>query len=125
MALFVEGHTEALFATKLVVEVAGDRVTIQHIKIRGGNNVRRSATEIRAIKPETGDHYYVLIVDCGNDDLVKTRIIEEHANLTKSGYQIIIGIRDVRPKYSFADIPKLARGLRTYIKTSLIPVQFI
>jgi hypothetical protein len=34
-------------------------------------------------------------------------------------------VRDVRPDFAHADIPDLERGLPKYIKTSLIPVEFI
>jgi len=50
---------------------------------------------------------------------------EEHQNLTAKGYLGIIGIRDVRPKFTHADIPKLEANFPKYVKTSLIPVQFI
>jgi hypothetical protein len=66
-----------------------------------------------------------MIIDCGNDRLVKERILEEHLNLTRAGYSQIIGLRDVRPDFTHAEIPKLEAGLRSYIKTSLIPVEFI
>ena len=34
-------------------------------------------------------------------------------------------MRDVRPQFSYADIPKLEAGLKLYIKTSLAPVVFV
>jgi len=54
--------------------------------------------------------------DCG---------LEEHRKLTNAGYSKIIALRDVRPDFTHADIPRLETGLRTYIKSSLIPVEFI
>jgi hypothetical protein len=76
-------------------------------------------------KPDTGQQYYVLIFDCGGDHLVKPRIIEEHENLTRKGYQKIVGMRDVRPEYTHATIGDLQTMLPKYIKTKLIPVEFI
>ncbi|MGO9598318.1 MAG: hypothetical protein ACLP7Q_10040 [Isosphaeraceae bacterium] len=126
LAVFVEGHTEAIFVDRLVEEVAGNnRVRIELRKIRGGSSVRRTSIQVRAAQPETGQQYYVLILDCGGDAAVKSRILEEHENLTRSGYAKILGLRDVRPKYAAAEIGKLERGLRLRIRTSLIPVQFI
>jgi hypothetical protein len=66
-----------------------------------------------------------MIFDCGSDVDVKTRVLEEHENLTKSGYDRIIGLRDVRPTFSITDIPRLEMHLRTRIKTSWIPVDIL
>jgi len=126
LAIFVEGYTEVVFIRKLIDEIAGqNRVTIEHKIIRGGSRTPRTITTIKGAKPHPKQEYYVLLFDCGGDEQVKTRIIEEHAGLTKAGYSRIIGIRDVRPKFIYADIPKLEVILSKYIKTSLIPVTFI
>jgi len=126
LAVFVEGYTEVLFAEKLIEEIAGkSKVKIELREIRGGSATRRTMGLLKAARPDTGQQYFVLLVDCGGDDLVKTRILEEHALLTKKGYSKIIGIRDVRPKFTYADIPKLEANLPKYVKTSLIPVEFI
>lgn len=126
LAVFVEGYTEVVFVEKLIEEIAGQhKVLIEHREIRGGSTTRRTMGLIKAAKPNTGQKYYVLLVDCGGDELVKARIHEEHENLTKKGYSRLIGIRDVRPKFTHADIPKLEASLPKYIKTSFAPVTFI
>ena len=126
LAVFVEGYTEVLFVERLISEIAGSHnVVVEQRKIRGGKKAKRTISTIKAARNATDEKYYVLLVDCGGEDLVKSRIIEEHLNFSNSGYQKIIGIRDVRPKFSVADIPKLELNLNKYIKTSLIPVVFI
>jgi hypothetical protein len=126
LALFVEGYTETIFAERLISEIAGSHnVIIEMKKIRGGKTVPRAWSTINATKIDSGEKYFVLIVDCGGDIQVKTRIIEEHSNLTNKGYEKIIGIRDVKPNFNFDEITKLEQGLNLYIKTSLIPVEFI
>ena len=126
LAAFVEGHTEVAYVEKLIEEIAGkNKVLIEHKKITGGSSVRREMRTIRAAKPSTGEQYFVLLVDCGGDESVKTRIMEEHENLTRSGYSRIIGLRDVRPKFTYAEIPRLEMNLPKYIRTSLAPVTFI
>lgn len=125
LAIFVEGYTELIFVAKLIDEIAGDRVLIEKRRIRGGGKARRASALLEANQPETGQRYYVLIFDCGGDRLVKPRVQEEHENLTKKGYQRIIGLRDVRPDYSHATISDLVLMLPKYIKTKLIPVEFI
>jgi hypothetical protein len=126
LAVFAEGYTEILFVEKLIEEIAGrNKVRIELREIRGGRTTRRTMRLLRAARPDTGQQYYVLLFDCGGDDLVKARIREEHASLTKIGYSKIIGIRDVRPKFTYTDIPKLEAYLPKYVKTSLAPVEFI
>jgi hypothetical protein len=126
LAVFVEGYTEVVFMAKLVEEVAGkNNVLIEHREIRGGSTTKRTMRRIKAARPGTGQEYFVLIYDCGGDETVKKRILEEHQNLTKEGYSSIIGLRDVRPKFTHADIPKLEANLPKYVKTSLIPVVFV
>ncbi len=126
LAIFVEGYTEVLFVEKLINEIAGkNKVIIEQRKIRGGGKVHRSVVIVKAAKTDNNEKYFILLVDCGNDKLVKDRIREEHCSLTRKGYKNIIGIRDVRPDFTYAEISKLEARLPQYIKTSLCPVQFI
>ncbi len=126
LAIFVEGYTEVVFVEKLIEEIAGEnRVFIESKRIRGGKTTSRSIKEIKAARTDPRQEYYVLIYDCGGDEQVKTRIMEEQSNLTIAGYSRLIGLRDVRPNFTHADIPKLETYLPKYIKTSLVPVTFI
>jgi len=126
LAVFVEGYTEVVFIEKLIEEIAGIKnVRIESKAIRGGTNAKRTIRTIKAAQPDTGQRFYVLIMDCGGDRQVKSRIIEEHDNLTKSDYIKIIGVRDVRPDFTYSEIPRLEANLPLYVKTSLIPVEFI
>ncbi len=124
LAIFVEGYTEVVFVERLIEELAGkNHVLIQRRVIRGGSNANRTFRHVDGVKIPTVQRYYVLIVDCGGDALVKTRIVEEHENLTKSGYSKIIGIRDVRPDFTREQIPRLEAELPRRIRTALIPVE--
>lgn len=126
LAIFVEGYTEIEFVEKLIDEIAGKNVVqIERRIIRGGSTTSRTMKVIKAKKQDSDQKYYVLLFDCGGDAQVKTRIQEEHINLTKMGYTKLIGIRDVRPSFTYSDIPKLETDLPKYIKTSLAPVIFI
>jgi hypothetical protein len=126
LAVFVEGYTEVLFVDKLIEEIAGKaNVTIEHKSISGGSRARRKIETIKAARRNGNERYYVLIVNCGGDRQVKSRIIEEHQNLTERRFSSIVGLRDVRPDFAHADIPKLERSLQMHIKTKLIPVRFI
>jgi hypothetical protein len=126
LAVFVEGYTEIVFVEKIVEEIAGiGNVIIEQKRIRGGARVPRRITQIKAVRPNTGQQYYVLLFDCGGDEQVKSRIQEEHRNLTEKGYSSIIGIRDVRPNFTYEEVPRLKINISKYIKTSLAPVTFI
>jgi hypothetical protein len=125
LAVFVEGYTELILADKLITEIAGGkRVRLERRRIRGGATRRRTMRLLDAIEPDTGQEYYLLLVDCGGDDSVKTRIREEYDNLARAGYRTVIGIRDVRP-IDRADIPKLEHSLPLNVKTAPIRVFFI
>jgi len=126
MAFFVEGYSEMLFVERLITEVAGaHNIEIEKRRIVGGKNVARKAYIIQAAEEESGAQFYALIYDCGGDHQVKTRLMEEHENLTKAGYEKIVCIRDVRPDFTREEIPKLEMGLKTRVKGALAPVDFI
>ncbi|MGE7812099.1 hypothetical protein ACQKMW_01580 [Pseudomonas sivasensis] len=126
IAFFVEGYSELLFVDKLVTEIAGaHNVTIEQRQISGGVRAPRKATVIKAADAGGGHQFFVLIVDCGGETQVKTRLLEEHDGLTKAGYEKIVCIRDVRPQFSRGDIPRLEQNMRKYVKGSLAPVDFI
>ena len=126
LAVFVEGYSELLFINRLIEEIAGVKnVLIEHCIIRGGTKVPRYSNITLRSQDTTAKKFYVLIVDCGGDNLVKSRIIEEHTNLTNAGYIHIIGMRDIRPQFRRSDMARLEQGLRSHIKTSLAPVTFV
>lgn len=129
LVFFVEGTTEMLFVEKLLTEIAEKNdVHITKKRIRGGGKsgkVRKTITEVDAVGEVGGERFFVLIYDCGNDSIVAQRIKDEHSSLTAAGYEKIVGIRDVRPDFTKDEIPRLERGMRMYLKTSLAPVVFI
>ena len=125
LAIFVEGQTEQAFAEKLLVEIAGtNRVRIEKRKARGGRKSKRRMRLLEAAAIDSGEQYFVMIVDCGEDDRVKSDIRERYDGLVGAGYHAIIGIRDVYP-HKRADIPTLRRGLQYRLKTAPIQVLFV
>lgn len=126
LAIFVEGYTEVLFLTHLLPEICNaHKIVIQHSKISGGGKSPKRISSVNAVNPLGSEEYFILIYDCMGDKLVAQRIKEEHQSLTQNGFSKIIGVRDVRPDVGMSDIPKLEISLRKYIKTKLIPVEFI
>jgi hypothetical protein len=125
LAVFVEGQTEQLFAESLIREMAGQaNIRFELRSIRGGAKARRETRLLRSIPADAGQEYYVLIVDCGGDETVVSRIREEYDNLVARGYEAIVGIRDVYP-LPREDIPNLARRIPLHVKTKPIRVVFV
>jgi len=126
IAIFVEGQTEQVFAERLLKEVAGEK----HVRIEkrkfcgGGRRQKRRMILLEASAPASGQKYFAMIVDCGEDERVKSDIRDRYDGLVKTGYQAIIGIRDVYPQ-GRDDIPRLRGGLGYGMKTQPIRVLFV
>jgi hypothetical protein len=100
IAFFVEGQTELFFLNKLLIEIAGTKnVLIKLIKLRG-KGTSKSTDEIFPKTLAQGSNtvnHTVLIYDCGGDESVKSRILEEYQDLLSDGFSEIIGLRDLYP----------------------------
>ena len=114
VAVFVEGLTEQEFVVKLVSAVVGAR----GINVVLGRQWKGKV----AIEPTTIDavlDFLVLVVDCANDEQVKTQIREQYPSLVATGYTAIIGLRDVYP-LARADIPAIQAGLSLSLPTGAV-----
>ncbi len=126
MAIFVEGYTEVVFVDKLIREIAEkNSVLIQWRRIAGGTTCLRSNHQIQAEGPHAGQQHFIVIHDCGGDEAVKTRMMEEYPLLSKAGYSKIVCIRDVYPRVTYAKIADLEAGLSAFVRTKPIIVDFI
>ena len=126
LAIFVEGQTEQIFVQKLVVEVIGQNaVNIESIKVTGGRRIKKQWIRINAFQPDPHREYYVQIIDCAGDDRVKSEIRDNYDTLVNAGYSAIVGIRDVYPKFTFAEIPKLRENLKYGMKTKPFEAIFV
>ena len=122
IAFFVEGQTEQFFINKLLREIAGQKnIAINLFQLRGGASKPKQEIFVpQAYTNPVNPNYEALIYDCGNDDKVKSDILDNIANLAASGYSEIIGIRDLFP-LPIQDLVKLERGLR-FLPTHLSPL---
>jgi len=126
MAVFVEGYTEVVFVDKLIEEIANNNaVLIEWRKLGGGTTCPRTNQQLKAAGPKSGQEHFVLIHDCGGDDAVKSRMVQEYPKLAAAGYSKILCIRDVFPRFTHAEIPALEAGLPRFVKTKPIVVDFI
>jgi len=126
MAIFVEGYTELVFVDRMVGEIANrNAVLIEWRQVRGGTTTRRTSRQIKAAGPRAGQEHFILLYDCGGDDAVKSRMVQEYASLAVAGYSSIVCVRDVYPKFSHAEIPRLEASLPLYVRTRPIVVEFV
>ncbi len=122
IAIFVEGQTEQLFINKLLKEIAGDKnIAITLYQLRGGTKAAKQEIFIpQPIANPATPKYEALIYDCGNDNKVKSDILENLTGLASKGYSEIIGIRDLFP-LTLAELSRLETGLQ-FIPPALVPL---
>jgi hypothetical protein len=99
IAIFVEGQTEQIFATRLLYQFYGyGNVEIVGTKSRG----KKHFVQLKAPKPHYT--YYFLIVDIGGepDDFAKSTVLsdmlENYKNMKDKGYVKLMGLKDLYPQ---------------------------
>ena len=126
MAVFVEGQTEQIFVEKLLEEVAGKKhLTIEKREAIGGSGQKRTMKLIQVTASTSEQKFFASIVDSGSDNRVKSDIVERYEQLTAAGFRFIVGIRDVFPEFSHAEVPRFRTGLLYRVKTSPVQVVFV
>lgn len=110
IAFFVEGQTEQIFINRLIKEVIGSgNVTVIQKKIQGGTNAPKREF-VRGYSISRQSEYTALIYDCGSDNRVKSEILDNIESLRESGYNLIVGLRDLYP-LPLDDLSRLEKGL--------------
>ena len=99
IAFYVEGLTEQFFLNKLLVEIAGSKnieIILERFQGLGMPHDKEiyPKTSPRPINPK----HHALIVNCGGDESVKARILENYAGHISNGYSEIIGLVDLYPR---------------------------
>ncbi|MDI9880030.1 hypothetical protein [Flectobacillus longus] len=112
IAFFVEGQTEQFFLNKLLIEIAGAKnVNILLKKFKGRGRPTEDIVPKSLAQGTIEVQHTILIYDCGGDESVKTRILEEYSGLTTDGYTEIVGFRDLYP-LPISGLPKLTQRLK-------------
>ena len=125
LAVFVEGQTELIFASKLFLEVIGRKnLRIEQVRAQFGKKAPRSYQIVNATGAEGTEEYYILICDSCGDGTVKSDILELCENLQARGYERIIGLRDVFPLL-LSDVPKLQAHLNSGFENKGIPIDIL
>ena len=125
LAIFVEGQTEKIFVRKLLEEIAGkNNFAIEDRDLSLGNKVAR-ITVLRMSDLVTNQtKYYVLIYNSGNDSRVASDIRDQYQSLVSSGYEKIIGLRDLYP-IPISDKTTLESALQKVLPSGKIPVYIV
>lgn len=117
-AIFVEGLTEQEFEINLLKKLAAKRTLSIELHSQRHGSLQLVANQIgKNIAPE----WYVLVANCNNDEQVKTQIIDNYQSLLNSGYQYIIGLKDVYP-FKSLDLPRLKAGLPKGLPVGQVPI---
>ncbi|MEG4252283.1 hypothetical protein QUB37_29645 [Microcoleus sp. AT3-A2] len=114
IACFVEGQTEQIFVERLFQEIAGYKeIDIETYKFQGG----KASRIIQPLKLSTIKNapFFVLLYDCGCDANVVSDIGKQHESLTNSGYEKILGLRDLYPK-SLSEKGQVEGGIKGWLK---------
>lgn len=113
IALFVEGETEAYFVQKLIKEIARrDSVSFNTFKGYGGQKVPRVFSSLGQSLARN-EQYKANIYISSTDNRVNQDIIDQMQTLKASGFNVIVGLRDIRGQkndgtpITLADLPNL------------------
>lgn len=116
VAIFVEGQTEQVLVEDLLRKIA----TNATLHIEFGEQFR-NALLITASPPGQGVTHNVLLVNCKNDEQVKTQILNNYSSMVSAKYDMIVGLRDVYP-FPLIDAPKVEKDLGTGLPTGPVPI---
>ena len=123
IACFVEGQTEQMFVERLFQEIAGYKnISIETYKFQGSKSNRIS----QSLKPSIVKDapFFVLLYNCDCDSQVLSDILKEHDRLTNSGYEKILGLRDLYPQplEKKQEVEKGIRGRLKLLQNKGIPI---
>ena len=126
IAFFVEGYTEQQFVRNILIEIFGiKKIAIEVQEVKGGNKVSTSYTKIATANETDTTKYFVLVYNCNGDSSIKSYILDQRNNLIKAGYSKVIGLRDVYPDITRAEISKLRDGLKYGVPQKDLPISFV
>jgi hypothetical protein len=105
VAIFVEGLTEQELVVGLLSALVGQR----GVNVLLGRQWKGKVI-VQPSTPDPSCAFFAFVVDCANDEQVKTQIREQYPSLVASGYTAIIGLRDVYPSPR-SDLASIYAGL--------------
>jgi hypothetical protein len=118
LAIFVEGQTEEVFVTELLLQIAPrNAVHIDRVSAFGGGAAgSRTFHEVEATsRPDPTKRFYVIVYNSATDSRVLSDIRDHYENLCSQQFKMIIGLRDVKPQ-THADIPAIRANFDSLVK---------
>jgi hypothetical protein len=107
VAFFVEGQTEQLFVEFLLMSlIAREQLSYELYKSES-----KEIICIKGISSGSDSGYFFIIVDSGQDEAVKSDIIDRSESLKAANYSHIIGLRDLHP-FPFEKLSLVKKNLR-------------
>jgi len=115
IAIFVEGETELEFVSQFLLELAGqNNITINRYKYQGGGrNIPQRVSYLTGSFPASNEKFQANIYVSSNDEAVNSDIREQAETLEQSGFERVIGLRDLRGQkpdgqpITLADLPRM------------------
>jgi Domain of unknown function (DUF4276) len=122
-AIFVEGQTEQIFVERFLQEI-GSAHSIQFLVQRAGPPLKTLRNDPPSTAPPGTPSFFVLLFDCGQDERVKSVILDRRKTLERASYDIVLGLRDLYPK-SLADLAAVKQSLKTGVPTKGVPIHIL
>lgn len=124
LAIFVEGQTEQIFVKKLLEEIAGrNRIAIE-VQAIGGKQTSRIAKVTLSDPVTSQTKFFILIYNSCNDESVVSDMRDQYSSLAASGYDMVIGLRDVYP-IPITEKATLQSRLRNSLPNGPIPIDVV
>ena len=119
LAIFAEGLTETIFIQKLIEEIGTKHEMAFETRALVGTTftIMQSPT---VIPGQT--NIYVLLVNCNNDERVKSVVLDQRKSLQQAGYHLIVGLRDLYPS-ALSDLLLIESRLSYGVPTKGIPTR--
>ncbi|MBK1986590.1 DUF4276 family protein [Sphaerospermopsis aphanizomenoides BCCUSP55] len=124
LAIFVEGKTEQIFVEKLLQEIADkNSIAIEIISVNANQNGKNIST-IKAAVVTSATKFYVLIYNSSGHKNVGSDMRKQYSKLITSGYERVIGLRDVDPT-PIHQKSKLQHDLDLLLPKGVIPINIV
>ena len=124
LAVFVEGDTDQAFMERLIAEVVGHNQVVIDVTNSLCSGAPWSITASTYTTQRDDTSFYVLIVNCGNDERVVGAINERYDHLVAAGYDLIIGMRDVLPR-AIEEVDRLRAALERNLAHGPLRVELV
>lgn len=130
IAIFVEGETELEFVSQFLLELAGqNNITINQYKYKGGGrNIPQRIAYFTGNIPASDEKFQANIYVSSKDESVNTDIKEQAETLYQSGFERVIGLRDLRGQkpdgqpFRLTDLPRIELA-NTFVEAQCQPLQ--